>query len=176
MAHYSQDPTLIAAFKRGDDIHRQTASQIFSVASELVTAEMRRAAKTINFGIVYGMSSYGLANQLNVSRKEAQSFIDRYFAHFSGIQEFMERVVAEADIMKKAMVQVDGQLVKNAFQAKMILQIHDELVLEVPDKELTAVATLLQESMENAAFLDVPLTVHLDYGQNLGKDERVSLV
>lgn len=220
MAHYSQDPSLIAAFKRGDDIHQQTASQIFSVASELVTAEMRRAAKTINFGIVYGMSSYGLANQLDVSRKEAQSFIDRYFAHFSGIKDFMEKVVAEArekgfvttltgrrrsvpeinssnrtkrefaeriaintpiqgtaaDIMKKAMLQVDGELRKSAFQAKMILQIHDELVLEVPDGELTAVARLLQESMENAVVLDVPLTVHLDSGQNLGKDERISLI
>ena len=219
MAHYSQDPTLIAAFNRGDDIHRQTASQIFSVASELVTAEMRRAAKTINFGIVYGMSSYGLASQLDVSRKEAQAFIDRYFAHFSGIQEFMEKVVGQAreqgfvttltgrrrsvpeinssnrtkrefaeriaintpiqgtaaDIMKKAMLQVYGELKKNGFEARMILQIHDELVLEVPDKEMTAVARLLLESMENAAILDVPLTVHLDYGQNLGKDDRVSL-
>jgi DNA polymerase-1 len=98
-------------------------------------------------------------------------------------REFAERIAINtpiqgtaADIMKKAMLQVDGQLRKSAFQARMILQIHDELVLEVPDGELTAVARLLQESMENAVVLDVPLTVHLDSGQNLGKDERISLI
>lgn len=214
MAHYSQDQALLNAFRKGEDIHRQTASLVFSVAPELVTAEMRRAAKAINFGIVYGMSSYGLANQLDVSRKEAQQFIDRYFVHFSGIMEFMEHIVAQAreqgyvstmsgrrrnipeinssnrtkrefaeriaintpiqgtaaDIMKKAMLRVDDALAVGGYSARMILQIHDELVLEVPDKEMTAVGKLLQESMENAADLDVPLTVHLNSGQNLGKD------
>ncbi len=96
LAHYSQDRELLAAFRSGQDIHRRTAAEIFYVAPELVTSEMRRVAKTINFGIVYGMSSFGLAGQLQVSRKEAQTFIDRYFVHFSGIKEFMGSVVAQA--------------------------------------------------------------------------------
>ena len=96
LAHYSGDPELVAAFRQGQDIHRRTAAEIFFVAPELVTAEMRRVAKTINFGIIYGMSSFGLAGQLHVSRKEAQTFIDRYFAHFSGIKEFMDSVVRAA--------------------------------------------------------------------------------
>jgi DNA polymerase I len=96
LAHYSQDRELVAAFQSGQDIHRRTAAQIFFVAPELVTLEMRRIAKTINFGIVYGMSSFGLASQLHVSRKEAQTFIDRYFVHFSGIKEFMVSIVDKA--------------------------------------------------------------------------------
>lgn len=96
LAHYSEDPELTAAFHAGADIHRRTAAEVFFVAPELVTGEMRRVAKTINFGIVYGMSSFGLANQLELSRREAQIFIDRYFAHFSGIKKFMEEVVEQA--------------------------------------------------------------------------------
>ncbi len=96
LAHYSGDPELVAAFRQGQDIHRRTAAEIFFVAPEFVTAEMRRVAKTINFGIIYGMSSFGLAGQLHVSRTEAQTFIDRYFAHFSGIKEFMDSVVRAA--------------------------------------------------------------------------------
>ena len=98
LAHYSGDPELVAAFRDGQDVHRRTAAEIFFVAPELVTAEMRRVAKTINFGIIYGMSSFGLASQLHISRKEAQTFIDRYFAHFSGIKEFMEGVVQRAKL------------------------------------------------------------------------------
>lgn len=98
LAHYSEDAELIAAFRAGADIHRRTAAEVFFVAPELVTAEMRRVAKSINFGIVYGMSSFGLANQLELSRREAQTFIDRYFAHFPGIRRFMEQVVAQARI------------------------------------------------------------------------------
>ena len=96
LAHFSGDPELVAAFREGQDVHRRTAAEIFFVAPELVTSEMRRVAKTINFGIIYGMSSFGLASQLHVSRKEAQTFIDRYFAHFSGIKEFMDGVVCQA--------------------------------------------------------------------------------
>ncbi len=96
LAHYSEDAELIAAFRAGADIHRRTAAEVFFVAPELVTAEMRRVAKTINFGIVYGMSSFGLANQLELSRREAQIFIDRYFTHFPGIRRFMEQVVSQA--------------------------------------------------------------------------------
>ncbi|WP_028585246.1 DNA polymerase I [Desulfogranum mediterraneum] len=214
MAHYSQDQELLNAFRGGGDIHRQTASEVFSVAPELVTSEMRRVAKTINFGIVYGMSSYGLANQLDLSRKEAQTFIDRYFGHFSGIQEFMVKVVEQAredgyvttlsgrrrflpdihsknksrrefaeriaintpiqgtaaDIMKLAMLRVDEGLKGLRSQAHLILQIHDELVLEVPEPELDRVSGMLQDAMESAVSLDVPLTVQLHHGQNLGKE------
>jgi len=216
LAHYCQDEQLLMAFNRGDDIHTRTAGQIFSVAPELITPEMRRAAKAINFGIVYGMSSFGLANQLNVSRKEAQTFIDRYFAHFPGIQSYMEQTIEQAkqsgfvttllgrrrnlpeilstnktkrefaeriaintpiqgtaaDIVKLAMLHVGEALHKGGFASRMILQIHDELVLEVPESELTDVADLLRETMEQAMVLDVPLVVNLGYGQNLGKDEQ----
>ncbi len=216
LAHYCQDEQLLAAFKQGDDIHTRTAGQIFSVAPELITPEMRRAAKAINFGIVYGMSSFGLSNQLNVSRKEAQTFIDRYFAHFPGIRTYMDRTIEQAkengfvttlmgrrrnvpevlstnktkrefaeriaintpiqgtaaDIMKLAMLKVAEALQEGGFASRMILQIHDELVLEVPEAELNAVAKLLQVTMEHAMPLDVPLVVNLGYGQHLGKDTQ----
>ncbi len=213
LAHFSQDEKLLAAFRQGEDIHKRTASQIFYVAQELVTPEMRRVAKTINFGIVYGMSSFGLAAQLDLSRKEAQTFIDRYFAHFSGIRHYMtaivdqarqtgyvktlfgrrrpvpdvqssnknQREVAEriaintpiqgtaADIMKAAMLRVEAALQKGQYRSRMILQIHDELVLEAPDEERVQVEQLLKEEMEAAVQLDVPLTVQVQHGQNLGK-------
>jgi len=215
LAHYSGDPELVEAFRCDQDIHRRTAAQIFFIAPELVTAEMRRVAKTINFGIVYGMSSFGLASQLHVSRKEAQTFIDRYFAHFSGIKDFMATVVEQArqdgfvttllgrrrpladinssnrmqrefaertaintpiqgtaaDIIKLAMLRVHGELERQQFQARILLQIHDELVLEVPEAELAAVAEVLQRHMEAALPLRVPLVVHLSHGQSLEKGE-----
>lgn len=214
LAHYSQDQALIEAFLAGQDIHRRTAAEIFMVAPELVTSEMRRVAKTINFGIVYGMSSFGLASQLHVSRKEAQTFIDRYFAHFSGIKEFMEKVVDQAkkdgfvttllgrrrplpeitstnrvqrefaermaintpiqgtaaDIIKLAMLRVHGEIARRHLQARLLLQIHDELVLEVPEQELNEVATLLKAHMEKAMILKVPLIVHLSQGQCFDKE------
>jgi len=180
-----------------------------------VTSEMRRVAKTINFGIVYGMSSFGLASQLKVSRKDAQTFIDRYLTHFSGIKEFIETIVGRArqdgyvttllgrrrylpdinssnrvqrefaertainapiqgtaaDIIKLAMIQVDRELVRRRFQARLLLQIHDELVLEVPAEELEEVSALVKGCMESAMALRVPLEVHLGHGSNLGKGE-----
>ncbi len=213
LAHYSSDEVLVEAFQNGEDIHQQTASQIFFVAPVLVTAEMRRVAKTINFGIVYGMSSFGLASQLNVSRKEAQTFIDRYFSHFAGIKNFMGQLVEEAgengyvttlagrrrflpdlqsknrtrrefaermaintpiqgsaaDIMKIAMLKVDNELENRGFESRVILQIHDELVLEVPESELEGVSSLLKGTMESAVNLAVPLTVNIHHSQNLGK-------
>jgi DNA polymerase-1 len=215
LAHYSEDPELLAAFKGGLDIHRRTAAEIFFVAPELVTSEMRRAAKTINFGIVYGMSSFGLASQLHVSRKEAQTFIDRYFAHFSGIKDFMESIVGKAkkdgfvttllgrrrylpeinstnriqrefaertaintpiqgtaaDVIKLAMLRVQRELDQRQLQTRLLLQIHDELVLEVPQNELEVVAALVKEHMEAAMSLRVPLVVHLGYGQSLEKGD-----
>jgi DNA polymerase-1 len=215
LAHYSEDLELLAAFKGGLDIHRRTAAEIFFVAPELVTSEMRRVAKTINFGIVYGMSSFGLASQLHVSRKEAQTFIDRYFAHFSGIKEFMESIVGKAkkdgfvttllgrrrylpeinstnriqrefaertaintpiqgtaaDVIKLAMLRVQRELDQRQLQTRLLLQIHDELVLEAPQSELEVVAALVKEHMEAAMTLRVPLVVHLGYGQSLEKGD-----
>lgn len=215
LAHYSQDAALLAAFHNGQDIHRRTAAEIFFIAPELVTADMRRVAKSINFGIVYGMSSFGLSSQLGISRKEAQTFIDRYFAHFSGIKEFMERIVAQAretgyvttllgrrrplpdiassnrvqrefaertaintpiqgtaaDIIKLAMLRVSKELDRLPVQSRLLLQIHDELVLEVPDSEIDTIGPLVQQQMEAALPLSVPLVVHLGVGKSLDKGE-----
>ncbi|MDX9835278.1 MAG: DNA polymerase I, partial [Desulfobulbus sp.] len=214
LAHYSKDPKLTADFHAGHDIHRQTAAEVFFVSPELVTAEMRRVAKTINFGIVYGMSSFGLASQLHVSRKEAQTFIDRYFAHFSGIKKFMESIVEQAradgfvttllgrrryladinstkrvrrefaertainapiqgtaaDIIKLAMLRVHHELREQGLQTRMLLQIHDELVFEVPQEELDTVSGLVRAHMEAAMELQVPLVANLRYGPSL--DEK----
>jgi len=213
LAHYSGDPALLKAFRTGGDIHNQTAAEIFFVSPQLITPEMRRVAKTINFGIVYGMSSFGLASQLNISRKEAQTFIDRYFVHFPGIKTFMESIVSQArkdgyvstllgrrrllpdiahsnrirrefaertaintpiqgtaaDIIKLAMLEVDRQLGKHGLGARMVLQVHDELVLEVPAAEVQATGEVLKESMERVVELDVPLVVNLAVGDSLAK-------
>lgn len=215
LAHYSQDAALLAAFHNGQDIHRRTAAEIFFIAPELVTADMRRVAKSINFGIVYGMSSFGLSSQLGISRKEAQTFIDRYFALFSGIKEFMDNIVHQArkdgyvttllgrrrplpdisssnrvqrefaertaintpiqgtaaDIIKLAMLRVSKELDRLQLQTRLLLQIHDELVLEVPDHEINTVGPLVQQHMEAALPLSVPLVVHLNVGQTLDKGE-----
>ena len=214
LAHYSEDRELTAAFHAGQDIHRRTAAEIFFVSPELVTAEMRRVAKTINFGIIYGMSSFGLSTQLHISRKEAQTFIDRYLAHFSGIKEFMESVVGQArtdgfvttllgrrryladinstnrvrremaertaintpiqgtaaDIIKLAMLRVHRELRARGLQARMLLQIHDELVFEVPLAELETVSGLVRMHMEAAMELRVPLVANLQHGQSLDKE------
>ncbi len=215
LAHYSEDPALLAAFAAGQDIHRRTAAEIFYVAPELVTADMRRVAKTINFGIVYGMSSFGLSSQLHISRKEAQTFIDRYFAHFSGIKAFMHKIITDAqehgyvttllgrrrplpditssnrvqrefaertaintpiqgtaaDIIKLAMLRIHDKLTKSNLRSHMLLQIHDELVLEAPEEEIPQVSALLKEQMETALPLRVPLLVHLSCTQSLDKAE-----
>lgn len=213
LAHYSQDEALLKAFRAGEDIHRQTAAQIFFVAPQLITPEMRRVAKTINFGIVYGMSSFGLADQLDISRKEAQTFIDRYFAHFQGIRTFMDAVIEKArqdgyvatllgrrrqlpdinhrdrtrrefaermaintpiqgsaaDIIKLAMLQVDRALREQGLRGRMLLQIHDELVLEVPVPEVEATRALLRQAMEQVVDLTVPLVVNFSEGISLAK-------
>ncbi len=213
LAHYSGDRALTQAFLQGDDIHTRTAAEIFSVSPLLVNAEMRRVAKSINFGIVYGMSSFGLSSQLNISRKEAQRFIDRYFHLYSGVEEFMVKIVEEArergyvttllkrrrsvpeihaknkmrrefsermaintpiqgtaaDIIKLAMIRCDRALDKAGLSAKMLLQIHDELVFELPEAELEETWSVVKEAMENALELAVPLVVNFETGKNLAK-------
>ncbi len=214
LAHFSGDEALVEAFRHGEDIHRKTAAEIFNVSPQLVTKEMRRVAKTINFGIVYGMSSFGLATQLRISRKEAQGFIDRYFELYAGVKTFMETIVVQAekdgyvatllgrrralpdihssnrtrrefarrtaintpiqgtaaDIIKLAMLEVDRVLAKEKLSGRMILQIHDELVLEIPESEMDKSSKLLQVAMENVMELCVPLVVNLQTGQNLGME------
>jgi len=213
LAHYSKDEALLAAFAAGEDIHNRTAAEIFFVSPQLITPEMRRVAKTINFGIVYGMSSFGLSSQLDISRKEAQTFIDRYFAHYKGVRCFMESIVEQArkdgfvttllgrrrilpdikhpnrtrrefaertaintpvqgtaaDIIKMAMLRVDQEMNKKKSGGKMILQIHDELILEVPEKEVEQSSRLLQTAMENVVQLDVPLVANVSVSRNMAK-------
>jgi DNA polymerase-1 len=213
MAHYSRDPALIDDFRSGKDIHHQTAVEIFQVSANFVTTEMRRVAKTINFSIVYGISAFGLAARLDLSRKDAATFIDRYFAHYPGVKKFMEAVVEEArrngyvttlrkrrrqlpdlnssnrmqreaaeriavntpiqgtaaDIIKLAAIAVDRQLRAHGLAARVLLQIHDELVLEVPESELVAVEKLVRPAMETVMELDVPLVVNISTGRNLAE-------
>ncbi len=213
LAHYSQDPSLMQAFKNGDDIHSRTAAEIFGVSPLLITSDMRRAAKSINFGIVYGMSSFGLSNQLKITRKEAQTFIDRYFGLYAGVKQYMLDVVAgarvdgfvstllnrrrylpeidasnkmrrefaeraaintpiqgtAADIIKLAMLRVDGLLKREKSSCKMLLQIHDELVFELAEDECDRLKDKIRHEMENAMELDVPLVVNMDTGHSLAK-------
>ncbi|MBA3006074.1 MAG: DNA polymerase I [Proteobacteria bacterium] len=213
LAHYSQDPVLLQAFKSGGDIHARTAAQLFSISPMLLTPEMRRVAKTINFGIVYGMSSFGLASQLNISRKEAQAFIDRYFQLYSGVKTFMVDIVEKAradgfvttllhrrrilpeinakkkadrefaertaintpiqgtaaDIMKLAMIQVSEVLAKERLGARLLLQIHDELVFELPAAEIEETIRIVRPAMEDVLALDVPLVVNFERGKSLAK-------
>ena len=213
LAHYSQDEALLHAFRNGDDIHARTASELFAVSPLLLTSEMRRVAKSINFGIVYGMSSFGLSNQLNISRKEATRFIDKYFNLYGGVKEFMGTVVEQAkddgyvttllnrrrmlpeinvknktrrefaertaintpiqgtaaDIIKLAMIKVVPALRQENLSARLLLQIHDELVFELPEDELEATKEIVKTAMEEALELDVPLVVNFEIGKSLAK-------
>ena len=213
MAHYSQDKALLEAFTAGDDIHARTAAQIFGVSPLLVTGDMRRVAKSINFGIVYGMSAFGLSDQLGISRKDAQNFIDRYFSLYSGVKRFMEEIVEKArtdgyvttllgrrrsvpeitssnrvqrefaertaintpvqgtaaDIIKLAMLKVEAALSKTGLPARLLLQIHDELVFEVPEQQAQEAMAVIKREMEAALQLDVPLVVNVELGTSLAK-------
>lgn len=210
LAHYSEDEGLIRAFKEGEDIHRITASEIFHVPLENVTSDMRRQAKTINFGIIYGMGPYKLSRSLGISQSEAKQIIEKYFARYSGVGHFIEETIAmarekgfvktlfgrkrwvpevrsqnknirqqgerlafntviqgtAADIMKKAMVELHKELQKKYPDAMLILQVHDELVLEVPEEEADKVASTVKDIMEGVCALKVPLQVDIGYGSN----------
>lgn len=210
LAHIAQDKVLIEAFKEGQDIHARTASEVFGVPMDKVTKNMRRHAKAVNFGIVYGLSDFGLARDLGITRKEAKIYIDNYFKRYSGVKRWIEKIIAEAreqgfvttllgrrrylndilsknynlrsfaertamntpiqgsaaDIIKIAMVRIHEKIGKNKFAARMILQVHDELVFEVPPQEISRLIPLVRETMETAYSLDVPLKVDMQVGFN----------
>ncbi len=211
MAHLSEDEGLLSAFERGEDIHKATAGEVFGVPVEEVTPDQRRNAKAINFGLIYGMSAFGLARQLEVDRKTAQDYIDRYFQRYPGVLAYMDRIRKQAhddgyvetlagrrlylpeinarnkqvqqaaertainapmqgtaaDIIKRAMVTVDHWLMSEyGDDARMVMQVHDELVLEVKESALTAVCQGLEQRMSAAAELKVPLLVETGVGNN----------
>ena len=209
LAHVSEDENLINAFTSGEDVHTMTASKVFGVGLNEVTKDMRRKAKAVNFGIVYGQSKYGLAKSIGISNNEAQEFIDKYFEHYPKVKQYMEdkkafanlngyvetmlgrkRYLASellspnfqirefaqraainqplqgsaADLIKMAMIEVDKQLEEKNLKTKMIMQVHDELVFEVPKDELETVKELVLNAMELNQPLKVPLEVDLNYG------------
>ena len=210
LAHISGDPVLISAFRNGEDIHTRTAAEIFGVRPEDVTREMRGRAKAVNFGIVYGLSDFGLARDIKVSRQEARLYIDNYFARYAGVKAYIERIIKEArekgyvttllnrrrylpdlfspnrtirnfgertamntpiqgsaaDIIKLAMVNINRELSAHGLKAKMILQVHDELIFDCPSDEINGLKDLVKRCMENAMILDVPLTVDIKVGPN----------
>jgi DNA polymerase I len=219
LAHFSEDPILLKAFKDGIDIHRQTAAVVFGIHPELVTPEMRRQAKVVNFGIIYGMSAFGLAKQLGVGNRLASEFIQRYFAKYSGVKAYLEETLRQArergwvttllgrrrqtpqlhssnrmvrqeaersaintplqgttaDIIKKAMLEVERALEKAGLSGQMLLQLHDELLLEVPRAELADTARLVRQVMEGVIRLKVPLMADLRMGENWGEMNSYSL-
>ncbi|MDM5339358.1 DNA polymerase I [Fictibacillus enclensis] len=208
LAHISQDENLMEAFKKEMDVHTKTAMDVFHVDMEDVTSEMRRHAKAVNFGIVYGISDYGLSQSLNITRKEAGEFIEQYLKTFPGVKEYMESIVRQAkqdgyvstlmnrrrylpeitsrnfnlrsfaertamntpiqgtaaDIIKKAMVEMERVLKEEKLEALMLLQVHDELIFEAPEHEIEKLSKLVPQVMESALGLDVPLKVDLNYG------------
>jgi len=210
MAHLSGDSGLVEAFARGDDIHRATAAEVFGAAPDQVTAEQRRSAKAINFGLIYGMSAFGLGKQLGIERGQAQAYVDRYFQRYPGVKAYMEttrelareqgyvetlfgrrlyvpeitarnaqrRQAAErtainapmqgsaADIIKRAMLRVDAWIKSETSDVTMIMQVHDELVFEVPLTFRQAAEKAIRERMESAADLLVPLVVDIGTGGN----------
>lgn len=210
LACIAQDKLLLESFRHGQDVHARTASEVFGVPLDEVSSQMRSRAKAVNFGIVYGISDFGLANQLQVSRKEAAGYIESYFARYTGVKKYMEEIVATAreqgyvstlmgrrrylpdirhsnfnlrsfaertaintpiqgtaaDIMKKAMIDVQRALENAKLKSHILLQVHDELVLEVTEDEKDTVAALVQEAMENAVQMEIPLLAEVNFGKN----------
>lgn len=210
LAHMSGDENFIDAFKRGQDIHARTAAEVFGIPLDEVTPELRRHAKAVNFGIVYGISDFGLARNLHISRKEAGDYISRYFERYPGVRAFMDKVVAEAhetgyvttmfgrrrelpaiksrnfnqrmlaermamntpiqgtaaDVIKLAMIAAYRKLREAGLKSRILLQVHDELVLEVKESELETVQAILHEAMEHVVSLSVPLSIDVHWGRN----------
>jgi DNA polymerase-1 len=213
MAHLSQDNGLLKAFSAGEDVHRHTAAEIFGVESAAVTSEQRRYAKVINFGLIYGMSAFGLASQLGIERSAAQQYMERYFQRYPGVKEYMERTRegarnrgyvetvfgrrlylpdikggngarrqgaeraainapmqgTAADLIKLAMIAVQAWIATSRMTSRLIMQVHDELVLEVPASEIDSVKSELPKLMSSVATLDVPLVVDVGAGPNWEK-------
>jgi DNA polymerase I len=210
MAHFSRDPVLVQAFRDGEDIHARTAQEVFGVGPLAQTADHRRAAKAINFGIIYGLSAFGLAKQLGIDQREAAQFINAYFSRYQGVKQYLDNVLVEtrktgmaktlfgrirpiseinspqvqlrnfaertalnsplqgtaADLIKLAMISIHARLKKEKLAAQMILQVHDELLFEAPEKEKSAVEELVCEEMEGVYKLEVPLVVEVCSGPN----------
>jgi DNA polymerase-1 len=210
VAHYSGDESLIEAFERDEDVHRRTAAEVHGIAPEAVSPDQRAHAKAINFGIIYGSSAFGIANQLGIAQAEAQATIDRYFERYRGVRRFLDETVEQArtqgfvrtllgrrrylpdlssrnralrqaaermavntviqgtaaDLIKKAMVEVAEALREAGLAARMILQVHDELVFEAPERELEALSGLVRERMQSVYALRVPLRVDVGTGNN----------
>jgi DNA polymerase-1 len=212
-AHYSEDPVLIGAFENDEDIHIRTAAEIFNLDPRMVTTEMRRMAKTINFGIIYGMGPIKLAKELGINKKMAQTYLDHYYKRYKGVLNFKEKIISQArqngyvstlfkrrrylphinsdnghlkseaeraavntpiqgtaaDLIKMAMINIHEILQKEGLTTKMLLQVHDELVLEVPQKELGIIANLVKNEMEGVYLLHIPLKVDINWGKNWGE-------
>ncbi|MCL6612064.1 MAG: DNA polymerase I [Peptococcaceae bacterium] len=217
LAHLAGDPVLLEAFRENQDIHTRTASEVFGVAVEEVTADMRGRAKAVNFGIIYGISDFGLARDIRVSRQEAGRYIKNYFERYKGARAFIDRTISEArekgyvttilnrrrylpdlfspnkairnfgeraaintpiqgsaaDIIKLAMVRIWNELRKRSLETKMVLQVHDELIFDVPEREIEEVRELVRDCMENAVRLDVPLVVDMKAGPNWYDVKRI---
>ena len=210
LAHLAKDKLLVEAFRRGDDIHTLTASQVFGVPPLMVTPDHRRQAKVVNFGIVYGLSAFGLSQNLGIEPSEARKFIDAYFEKYAGVRAFIDATLEQtrrdqrvktlfgrirpipdinsknatqrgfaertavntplqgtaADLIKLAMIRIDEEIRKRGLKSRMTLQVHDELVFEVPKSELDAMKPLVREHMEKAYSLEVPLLVEIGVGPN----------
>jgi DNA polymerase-1 len=211
LAHFSKDPLLVEAYRRGDDIHTLTASQVFGVPPLMVTSDHRRQAKVVNFGIVYGLSAFGLSQTLGIEPREAKHFIDAYFEKYKGVRAFIDKTLEQArrdqkvttlfgrvrpipdinskninqrgfaertavntplqgtaaDLIKIAMIRIDAALRERGLKSRMTLQVHDELVFEVPEEEVETMRTLVRDQMENVhPQLTVPLLVEVGVGQN----------
>jgi DNA polymerase I len=219
VAHMAQDEGMLAAFRAGEDIHATTAAAVYGVQKEAVTKEMRRHAKAINFGLIYGMSAFGLTRTTELTLAEAENFVKTYFEKFPGIKKYLDgiRMLAAqqgyvetllgrrryfpalqsktnvqmrnreereainapiqgtaADIMKIAMIKIPPALKKAGLQSKMLLQVHDELVLECPREELEKTAHVVQETMANAYPMSIPLSTEARFGPNWGEMQTLT--
>jgi DNA polymerase-1 len=210
LAHFSGDPLLTEAFRRGDDIHSLTAQEVFGVPPMMITPEHRRRAKAVNFGIVYGLSPFGLSQQLGIEKGEARQFIEAYFEKYKGVRQYLDSTLEEArreqrvatlfgrirpipdinsknanmrgfaertavntplqgtaaDLIKLAMISIDEELRRRGLKSRMLLQVHDELVFEVPHAEVDTMRELVRDRMENVRPLSVPLLVEIGIGPN----------
>jgi len=212
LAHMAQDDTMLEDFIRGKDFHTMTAAKIFSLPPERITKDQRRVAKTVNFGVIYGQTKYGLSKQLEISQQEAEDFINNFFASYPQTADYLEKIKlmartrgyvssllgrvrqipdinsqsmmrkqaaqrmainmpiqgTAADLMKLAMIKIYEALQENNYTGRLLLQVHDEVVLEVPDQELDPTRKMVVEIMESVYQLDVPLLVDVEIGDNWG--------